>query len=207
MSASTFTSSTFTLRRRELRRTWPRRLRFSGTTATLKPSSALAAATTYTATVAGTVTDTNGIALGSTATWTFTTQSSGAPNLLVSPNDITNAAWIAAGTGCSKTNATTLTYSASPCSLFQVVNVSTNSSYTASVTLKLASGTGDFVANGIFTTAWVRLCQSAGVAISSTPSVYACTVSSGANAQVLMEIDTDGTAAGTMTISGATIHQ
>jgi hypothetical protein len=45
----------------------------SAATATLTPSSALAAGTTYTATVAGTVTDTNGNPLASPANWTFTT--------------------------------------------------------------------------------------------------------------------------------------
>jgi len=56
----------------------------SGAAATLIPSAALAAATTYTATVAGTVTDTNGIALGTAVTWTFTTAGNTAPPVILS---------------------------------------------------------------------------------------------------------------------------
>jgi hypothetical protein len=46
----------------------------------------LAAATTYTATVAGTVTDANGVALGSAVTWTFTTAAAASISVQVSPN-------------------------------------------------------------------------------------------------------------------------
>jgi hypothetical protein len=207
MLASTFTSSTFTLQAAGASSNVAASIAVSGATATLTPSSALAAGTTYTATVAGTVTDTNGIALGTTATWTFTTQSSAGTNLLVSPNDITNPAWQVYGSGCSVTNANTLTYGASSCTLYQVVNVSANTTYTASVTVTLASGKGDYVTNGLFTTSFGSLCTSSAAVISSTPSVKACTVSSGANTKVQIEIDTGGTAAGSMTISGATIHQ
>jgi hypothetical protein len=207
MLASTFTSSTFTLQAAGTSSNVAASITVSGATATLTPSSALAASTTYTATVAGTVTDINGIALGTTATWTFTTQSSAGMNLLVSPNDITNPAWQVYGSGCSVTNANTLTYSASSCTLYQVVNASPNTAYTASVTVTLASGKGDYVTNGLFTTSFSSLCTSSAAVISSTPSVKACTVSSGANTKVQIEIDTGGTAAGSMTISGATIHQ
>src|SRR5262249_5511427 len=61
------------------------------------PSSALTVGTTYTVTVAGTVTDIDGIALGSTATWTFTTA---AITVQVSPNS---------GTGSSVTFALSAT--------------------------------------------------------------------------------------------------
>jgi hypothetical protein len=55
--------------------------------ATLTPSSALVAGTTYTVTVAGTVTDIYSIALGTTAMWTFTTAGTAPPiTVQVSPN-------------------------------------------------------------------------------------------------------------------------
>ena len=46
---------------------------YSGVTATLTPAGPLALGTTYTATVAGTITDVTGIPLGADVTWTFTT--------------------------------------------------------------------------------------------------------------------------------------
>jgi Bacterial Ig-like domain len=79
MNASTFSSSTFTLRASGASSNVTASIGVSGATATLTPTSALAAGTTYTVTVAGTVTDTNGNALGSTATWTFTTAASASP--------------------------------------------------------------------------------------------------------------------------------
>jgi len=74
MNAATLSSSAFTLRAAGASSDVTASIVVSGAAATLIPSAALAAATTYTATVAGTVTDTNGIALGTAATWTFTTQ-------------------------------------------------------------------------------------------------------------------------------------
>ncbi|WP_165968662.1 Ig-like domain-containing protein [Arthrobacter crusticola] len=76
MTASTITSSTFTLTPQGSTTAVPAAVTYSGNVATLNPSSDLAAGTTYTATIKGGATgvkDAAGNALVSDRTWTFTT--------------------------------------------------------------------------------------------------------------------------------------
>ena len=75
MNTSTFTASTFSLRAAGASSDVAAAIGVSGATATLAPSAALTAATSYTVTVAGTVADSGGLTLGSTASWSFTTAS------------------------------------------------------------------------------------------------------------------------------------
>ncbi|TYL52634.1 N,N-dimethylformamidase beta subunit family domain-containing protein [Agromyces mariniharenae] len=75
IAAATITSATFSLRAQGAGADVPASLSVSGGVATLNPNAALAPATRYTVTVAGTVTDTVGNPLGSSSTWSFTTTS------------------------------------------------------------------------------------------------------------------------------------
>jgi hypothetical protein len=74
MNPSTISTSTVFLRASGSGTNVPATVSYSGFTATLTPSAALAANTTYQVTVAGSVTDINGNALaGGASTWSFTT--------------------------------------------------------------------------------------------------------------------------------------
>jgi hypothetical protein len=73
MKASTITTSTITLQASGSSTPVAATVTYSGSTATLQPTSPLTFGTTYTVTVSGTITDVSGNALGSTTTWTFTT--------------------------------------------------------------------------------------------------------------------------------------
>ena len=79
MDASTITTSSFTLKRPD-GTSVPASVSYDSSTlkATLAPSSALATSTTYTATLASTIKASDGVALASSLSWTFTTGSSGA---------------------------------------------------------------------------------------------------------------------------------
>src|SRR6266478_4746203 len=117
MNAATLSSSAFTLRAAGASSDVTASIVVSGAAATLIPSAALAAATTYTATVAGTVTDTNGIALGTGATWTFTTAGNTPPPVIVSRSPAAGAIGVALGAYVDVTfdramNAATLSSSA-----------------------------------------------------------------------------------------------
>src|SRR5207247_1761900 len=74
MDASTITATSFTLARPDASLV-PATVAYNATTnvATLTPSSALATSTTYTAKLATTIKASDGIALASAVTWTFTT--------------------------------------------------------------------------------------------------------------------------------------
>ncbi len=82
MKASTFSTSTFTLRAAGTSSNVPGAVTVSGANAMLNPNANLAAGTTYTVTVSGTVTDPNGVALGTAASWTFTTAPAGRPAIV-----------------------------------------------------------------------------------------------------------------------------
>src|SRR5437899_1031168 len=75
MNAATITTATFTLRAAGAAVNVPATvtLNAAGTIATLTPTAPLALGTVYTATVAGTVTDVAGTALGANSVWSFTT--------------------------------------------------------------------------------------------------------------------------------------
>jgi 6,7-dimethyl-8-ribityllumazine synthase len=73
MNGASFTSAAFRLRAAGASSDVPATIGVSGATATLQPGSLLAANTTYTAAIAGTVTDTAGTSMGSAYSWTFTT--------------------------------------------------------------------------------------------------------------------------------------
>ena len=83
MDPSTITDSTFTLRAQGAGADVPATVSYAGTTATLDPSADLDTNTPYTVTVAASVTDTSGNALGTTDTWTFTTPTGGATDTTV----------------------------------------------------------------------------------------------------------------------------
>src|SRR3989441_931928 len=75
MAAATITTASFTLRAAGAAANVPATVTLdaTGTIATLTPTSPLALGTVYTATVAGTVTDVVGTALGANVVWSFTT--------------------------------------------------------------------------------------------------------------------------------------
>src|SRR5205807_2613292 len=75
LTAATITTASFSLRAAETLSLHAALPTFdaTGTIATLTPTTPLAAGTIYTATVAGTVTDTAGTALGANSVWSFTT--------------------------------------------------------------------------------------------------------------------------------------
>ncbi|HJT30677.1 MAG TPA: N,N-dimethylformamidase beta subunit family domain-containing protein [Pirellulales bacterium] len=73
MDPSTITTSMIYLEASGSTTIVPATVSYSGSTATLSPSAPLAYDTTYNVTVLGTVADTSGNTLGSTATWSFTT--------------------------------------------------------------------------------------------------------------------------------------
>jgi hypothetical protein len=76
MNLATITNSTFYLQAAGSSSNVPATISFpGGSTALLQPTVLLSANTTYTVTVVGTVSDTSGTALGSNATWSFTTPS------------------------------------------------------------------------------------------------------------------------------------
>jgi hypothetical protein len=74
IDVSTLTSSTFYLRAVGSSTNAAATISYSGTTATLHPSAALALGTTYQVTLSGTVATPDGHSLGSDFTWSFTTQ-------------------------------------------------------------------------------------------------------------------------------------
>ena len=115
MDATTITTTSFTLKRPDLT-VVPATVAYnSGTlTATLTPTAALAASTTYTASLATTIKASDGVALASAVTWTFTTAAAGgAPTVTsVTPPDGTtnvNRAYHPTATFSVDMNATTLT--------------------------------------------------------------------------------------------------
>ena len=75
MAAATFTAASYRLRAQGASTDVAATITVSGAVATLNPNANLAPGTTYTVTVAGTVTDSAGNALGSAAGWAFTTTS------------------------------------------------------------------------------------------------------------------------------------
>lgn len=97
MAAATFTGATFTLRAAGAGTDVPATRSVVGAVATLNPSANLAAGTTYTVTVAGSVTDAVGNALGAPVSWTFTTTSAVAKVL----EDTTASQFGAGTTGAS----------------------------------------------------------------------------------------------------------
>jgi hypothetical protein len=128
------------------------------------------------------------------------------PSLLVSPGDITNAAWQSAGTGCAKTNATTYTTVSAVCSLWQVVTVAANTTYVATITLNQTSGAPQPITFSISTTGFAQLCSAAFNLVLGTPHTFTCSVSSGANTQLQLEIDSGAATASSITISGASFQ-
>jgi peptidase M28-like protein/Big-like domain-containing protein/IPT/TIG domain-containing protein/invasin-like protein len=74
MRAVTFTDGTFRLRAAGASGDVPAVVAVSGSVATLTPTAPLDRATRYRATIAGTVSDANGVALGEDVTWDFTTE-------------------------------------------------------------------------------------------------------------------------------------
>ncbi len=76
LDATTITASTFTLKNASNTQV-SGSITVSGNTATLTPSSALAASTTYTATLTTGIKDVNGSALAADFTWSFTTAAAG----------------------------------------------------------------------------------------------------------------------------------
>ena len=73
MNPATINSSTVRLRKQGSGTDVPASVSYAGTTATLDPNADLDPSAVYNVTVAGTVTDANGIALGADDTWSFTT--------------------------------------------------------------------------------------------------------------------------------------
>lgn len=75
MAATSFTATTYGLRAQGASMNVAATLSVVGAVATLNPTANLAPGTTYTVTVAGTVSDSTGNQLGSSTTWSFTTTS------------------------------------------------------------------------------------------------------------------------------------
>ena len=84
MNSASITSSTFTLRASGASSNVAANVTASGSSATLTPLAALAAGTTYTATIAASVADPGGVALGSPYAWSFTTAAAASPLTVVS---------------------------------------------------------------------------------------------------------------------------
>jgi hypothetical protein len=92
MNGSTITPSTFTLRV-GTGNPVPATVSYSGNTAVLTPNAALAVNTTYTATLSGTVTDSNGNPIGSDIVWSFTTQSNPPTASFLRTDTTTQGTW------------------------------------------------------------------------------------------------------------------
>ena len=75
MNPATINGSTVRLRKQGAASDVPASVSYAGNTATLDPTADLDPSAVYNVTVAGTVTDANGIALGADDTWSFTTAS------------------------------------------------------------------------------------------------------------------------------------
>lgn len=101
MNAGSFTTATFRLRANNASADVPATVGVSGVTATLVPLSALAAGTTYTATIAGSVSSSTGATLGSSYSWSFTTAVVSAPAV---------SSWSPTGTGVSLSPAVTVNF-------------------------------------------------------------------------------------------------
>ena len=76
MNPLTFTAARVALRAAGAASDVPASISFTSLSVTLKPASLLASGTTYTMTIAGTVTDAAGNPMGATAAWSFTTTAS-----------------------------------------------------------------------------------------------------------------------------------
>jgi hypothetical protein len=100
----------------------------------------LAAGTIYTATIAGTVTDTNGVALGSTATWSFTTVAAGSP-VIVSQSPAAGATGVSTGTSVSVTFDRTMNSSTFTSSTFTLRAAGSSSNVAASIAVSGATAT------------------------------------------------------------------
>jgi hypothetical protein len=129
-------------------------------------------------------------------------------NLLVSPSDLTNAAWIIAGTGCTKTNATHFAAAGAGCTLYQQVDgLSTSTNYTVAVTVTKASGTDTWGGLTLYTAGWATLCSADAGGITTVPKNLTCTASTGANTSVLFSVGTWDAVTASITVSGATLHK
>ena len=85
MSAASFGSTGLRLRAAGASSDVAASLSVSGATATLTPAAPLAAGTIYTATIAASVSDTGGVALGTAYSWNFTTSPAPAPAPVTAP--------------------------------------------------------------------------------------------------------------------------
>ncbi len=164
MNAASFTTATFTLLAQGSATAIPATVSVTGSTATLTPTSQLAAATIYTATIAGTVTSAAAVPLGSNFTWSFTTN--GMPTVTaVTP--LANATGVALATAVTATfntpmNAATFTtatftlqaagaatpvtatvgVAGSTATLTPAAALTPNTVYTATIASTVASGGG-----------------------------------------------------------------
>ena len=118
-------------------------------------------------------------------------------NLLNSPADITNGAWIKSGAGASAKAADTLQCASSgPTSLFQRVSVSANTTYTAQLTVQATGPTNGSLYLDIFASSWSSVLATQGKPLSGTAQTFTVTFNSGSNMNIIFSFDTRATAAG-----------
>jgi chitodextrinase len=105
MTNSTLTPASFTLAPTTGGGAVVGTVRVSGDTATFTPTAALAASTSYTATIASSVTDASGNALGANFTWSFTTAAAPdtTPPTVTSTSPVSGAAGVALNAAVSAT--------------------------------------------------------------------------------------------------------
>jgi hypothetical protein len=128
-------------------------------------------------------------------------------NLLRNPSDITKPVWVVGGTGSSKTDARTFTIGTSGlASISQLVTLTKNSTYTASVTITLASGSPGTVSLTMYAPGLGPALAYRAITPSQKPQTITYTFNSGAQTQIVWEIDCWGGTGGAITITGATLH-
>ena len=126
-------------------------------------------------------------------------------NLLTSPNDLTNDAWQNGDTRCTKTSVQVYTSTGHLCSLWQELSVSANTSYSITMVLAITAGTNQAVTLNLYTDTYSVLCSQT-VVLSSTPQVLSCIGSSGANTNVLMELDTGEEVSSTISVVNSAMY-
>ncbi len=141
MSSSSFSSSTFSLTPNGSSSGVSASISVSGATATLTPSSALAAATSYTVFVSGSVTDTNGIALGSDSSWIFTTASAPTPPVIISRSPASGATGVSTSTNVAVTFDRSMNAASFSSSTFSLRAAGASSNVAASINVSGATAT------------------------------------------------------------------
>jgi hypothetical protein len=91
-------------------------------------------------------------------------------------------------------------------SILQFVNVTQNSTYTASVTISLASGSPGTANLHLYAPGWAASLADHSITPSHTPQTITYTFNSGAYTQIIWAIDCWGGSGATITITGASLH-